>query len=220
MITKEIKIWQIYTNIWQKFYSWRIEPFTAYNSYLSAKSVLHTGGHMQSLTHRTCHYRSMKREGEQSMLYHWLRVLDFGPDFFWRAVEGLHCLPKWKIISVNVESCTHAGTQSGVHKVECKQVNYTSQKLDSNLYFSSIHNSSIQFFPCFHCISRIHKCHKSKTLENTVRDHFPSHHFIVSDWFKIDRTFTLGFLKNNLLGVRVDDSEGATMSTSFFFFFK
>lgn len=181
MTTKEIKIWQIYTNIWQTFYSWRIEPFTAYNSYLSAKSVLHTGGHMQSLTHRTCHYRSMKREGEQSMLYHWLRVLDFGPDFFWRAVEGLHCLPKWKIISVNVESCTHAGTKSGVHKVECKQVNYTSQKLDSNLYFSSIHNSSIQFFPCFHCISRIHKCHKSKTLENTVRDHFSSHHFIVSD---------------------------------------
>ena len=28
---------------------------------------------------------------EQSMLYHWYRVLDFGPDFFWRADEGLHC---------------------------------------------------------------------------------------------------------------------------------
>ena len=64
------------------------------HKYLSAKSVLHTGGHMHSLTHSTCHYRSMKREGEQSMLYHWYRVLDFGPDFFWRAVEGLHCLPK------------------------------------------------------------------------------------------------------------------------------
>lgn len=60
---------------------------------------------MHSLTHSTCHYRSTKREGEQSMLYHWYRVLDFGPDFFWRAVEGLHCLPKWKIISVNVKSC-------------------------------------------------------------------------------------------------------------------
>ena len=64
------------------------------HKYLSAKSVLHTGGHMHSLTHSTCHYRSMKGEGEQSMLYHWYRVLDFGPDFFWRAVEGLHCLPK------------------------------------------------------------------------------------------------------------------------------
>lgn len=104
-------------------------------------------------------------------------------------------------------------------KVECKQVNYTSQKLDSNLYFPSIHNSSIQFFPCFHCISRIHKCHKSKTLENTVRDHFPSHHFIVSDWFKIDRTFTLGFFfKITCLGLGLMTLKVLLCPHLFFFF--
>lgn len=44
------------------------------------------------------------------------------------------------------------------------QTNGLQKKLISNLYFSSIHYSTIQLFSRFQGIGRIHKCHKSKAL--------------------------------------------------------